>query len=148
MQYYDISAKSNYNFEKPFLWLARKLTGDANLEFVEMPALAPPEVQMDPKITEQYERELVVSDCISQSQICNAVWEICIVLDYLFMGQCFCPNHRLQSMILHDSGIVHRKHLLFDLKPYPRLLVTVKRLDVLQSAASVALPQDDEDDDL
>lgn len=26
-QYYDISAKSNYNFEKPFLWLARKLTG-------------------------------------------------------------------------------------------------------------------------
>merc|ERR1712109_213631 len=25
LQYYDISAKSNYNFEKPFLWLARKL---------------------------------------------------------------------------------------------------------------------------
>ena len=24
-QYYEISAKSNYNFEKPFLWLARKL---------------------------------------------------------------------------------------------------------------------------
>jgi Ras family len=27
LQYYDISAKSNYNFEKPFLWLARKLAG-------------------------------------------------------------------------------------------------------------------------
>lgn len=27
LQYYDISAKSNYNFEKPFLWLARKLIG-------------------------------------------------------------------------------------------------------------------------
>jgi GTPase SAR1 family protein len=26
LQYYDISAKSNYNFEKPFLFLARKLT--------------------------------------------------------------------------------------------------------------------------
>ena len=25
LQYYDISAKSNYNFEKPFLWLARFL---------------------------------------------------------------------------------------------------------------------------
>ena len=25
LQYYDISAKSNYNFEKPFLWLARKV---------------------------------------------------------------------------------------------------------------------------
>ena len=24
-QYYDISAKSNYNFEKPFLWLAHML---------------------------------------------------------------------------------------------------------------------------
>merc|ERR1711917_58111 len=40
LQYYDISAKSNYNFEKPFLWLARKLIGDPNLEFVAMPALA------------------------------------------------------------------------------------------------------------
>ncbi len=44
LQYYDISAKSNYNFEKPFLWLARKLIGDPNLEFVAMPALVPPEV--------------------------------------------------------------------------------------------------------
>lgn len=25
LQYYDISSKSNYNFEKPFLWLMRKL---------------------------------------------------------------------------------------------------------------------------
>lgn len=25
LAYYDVSAKSNYNFEKPFLWLARKL---------------------------------------------------------------------------------------------------------------------------
>jgi GTP-binding nuclear protein Ran len=31
LQYYDISAKSNYNFEKPFLWLARKLTGNQGL---------------------------------------------------------------------------------------------------------------------
>ncbi|XP_068949992.1 GTP-binding nuclear protein Ran-like isoform X2 [Petaurus breviceps papuanus] len=31
LQYYDISAKSNYNFEKPFLWLARKLIGDPTL---------------------------------------------------------------------------------------------------------------------
>jgi GTPase SAR1 family protein len=39
MQYYDISAKSNYNFEKPFLWLAKKFARDSNLEFVAMPAL-------------------------------------------------------------------------------------------------------------
>ncbi|XP_059973541.1 GTP-binding nuclear protein Ran-like [Mesoplodon densirostris] len=36
LQYYDISAKSNYNFEKPFLWLARKLIRDPNLEFIAM----------------------------------------------------------------------------------------------------------------
>ena len=56
-QYYDISAKSNYNFEKPFLWLARKLIGDPNLEFVAMPALLPPEVQMDPSWKEKVEQE-------------------------------------------------------------------------------------------
>lgn len=60
-QYYDISAKSNYNFEKPFLWLARKLIGDPNLEFVEMPALAPPEIAMDPSLAAQYEHDLKVS---------------------------------------------------------------------------------------
>ena len=60
-QYYDISAKSNYNFEKPFLWLARKLIGDPNLEFVAMPALEPPEVQMDPNWQKQIESELKVA---------------------------------------------------------------------------------------
>lgn len=62
LQYYDISAKSNYNFEKPFLWLARKLIGDPNLEFVAMPALAPPEVVMDPALAAQYEQDLQVSE--------------------------------------------------------------------------------------
>jgi GTP-binding nuclear protein Ran len=35
LQYYDLSAKTNYNFERPFLWLARKITGDSNLSFVD-----------------------------------------------------------------------------------------------------------------
>ena len=58
LQQYDISAKSNCNFEKPFLWLASKLIGDPNLEFVTMPALAPPEVVMDPALAAQYEHDL------------------------------------------------------------------------------------------
>lgn len=58
LQYYDISAKSNYNFEKPFLWLARKLCGEAELEFVEMPALQPPEVNIDPALQKQFEKDL------------------------------------------------------------------------------------------
>ena len=37
LQYYDISAKTNYNFEKPFLYLARKLCESPSLEFSETP---------------------------------------------------------------------------------------------------------------
>lgn len=37
IQYYDISAKSSYNFEKPFLYIARKLV-DENLNFIEFPS--------------------------------------------------------------------------------------------------------------
>jgi len=58
LQYYDISAKSNYNFEKPFLWLARKLVGDPNLTFVEAPALKPPEVPIDMAQMQAYEQAL------------------------------------------------------------------------------------------
>jgi GTP-binding nuclear protein Ran len=59
LQYYDISAKSNYNFEKPFLWLARKLTGDGNLTFAEAPALLPAEVKIDMDQMKQMEQEFV-----------------------------------------------------------------------------------------
>lgn len=58
LQYYDISAKSNYNFEKPFLWLARKLVGNSTLEFVAAPALAPPEATVDAALLEQYQKEM------------------------------------------------------------------------------------------
>ena len=37
VMYYDISARSNFNYEKPFLYLARKLTGYEDLEFVPEP---------------------------------------------------------------------------------------------------------------
>ncbi|KAG2599025.1 hypothetical protein PVAP13_5KG408807 [Panicum virgatum] len=47
LQYYEVSAKSNYNFEKPFLCLAKMLACDANLQFVESPALLPPDVTID-----------------------------------------------------------------------------------------------------
>jgi len=40
--------------------LARKLAGDPNLEFVAMPALEPPEVQMDPDTVRRYEQEIEV----------------------------------------------------------------------------------------
>jgi len=61
LQYYDISAKSNYNFEKPFLWLARKLLNEPNLTFVESPALMPAEVAIDHNQMKQYEEEITLA---------------------------------------------------------------------------------------
>jgi len=58
LQYYEISARSNYQFEKPFQWLAKKLVGDPNLQFVESPALAPPEVAIDEAMMAQYSQQL------------------------------------------------------------------------------------------
>lgn len=58
MQYYDISAKSNYNFEKPFLWIARKLSGDNTCSFVEQPALRPADIEINQAQTALYEKEI------------------------------------------------------------------------------------------
>jgi len=58
IQYYDISAKSNYNYEKPFLYLIRRLLGDPDIQFIEQPSVKPPEVEMDPQMAQMYEREI------------------------------------------------------------------------------------------
>ena len=58
LQYYDISVKDNYNCKEPFLWLARMLTGDDQLHFVEAPALQPPEVTIDEQTMARNEAEL------------------------------------------------------------------------------------------
>ena len=95
LQYFEISAKSNYNFEKPFLWLARKLVGcvenppslsspitlqsvltfltpsNPTLEFVAAPALAPPEVQVDAALMEQYNKELQ-EVCLGRVSVASA----------------------------------------------------------------------------
>jgi len=58
LQYYDISARSNYNFEKPFLYLARKLVGDQNLTFAEAPALQPADVPIDHQLMQQWNQDM------------------------------------------------------------------------------------------
>ena len=58
LQYYDISAKSNYQFEKPFVWLLRKLTNEPGLGLVEAPVLAPQETQIDQGQMQQMQQEL------------------------------------------------------------------------------------------
>jgi GTP-binding nuclear protein Ran len=57
--YYDISAKSNYNFEHPFIHISRVLSEHKDLQFVCAPALAPPEVVIDANLLAQYEQDLL-----------------------------------------------------------------------------------------
>lgn len=61
LQYFEISAKANYNFEKPFLWIARKLAGNNELAFVEAPAVAPPEAEVDFAQMQQNEQDLALA---------------------------------------------------------------------------------------
>eukprot|EP01120_Amphizonella_sp_Union-15-10_P000631 TRINITY_DN1066_c0_g1_i7.p1 TRINITY_DN1066_c0_g1~~TRINITY_DN1066_c0_g1_i7.p1 ORF type:complete len:215 (-),score=38.99 TRINITY_DN1066_c0_g1_i7:126-770(-) len=64
LQYYDISAKSNFNFEKPFLYLAKKLIEDPNLSFRESPALEPPEVKIDEDQIRVFDEELIKAQSV------------------------------------------------------------------------------------
>jgi len=61
LQYYEISAKSNYNYEKPFVSLARKLLNKEDLILVESPALKPKEVNIDEATIREYEQELATA---------------------------------------------------------------------------------------
>lgn len=45
--YFDISARSNYNIDKPFIRIIRDITGDQHLNLTEEPAHAPAEIHMD-----------------------------------------------------------------------------------------------------
>lgn len=56
LQYYDVSARSNYNFEKPFLWLARRLTNQAELIFTT-PVAKAPEIEIDEATRKQVEAD-------------------------------------------------------------------------------------------
>ncbi len=59
IQYYDMSAKSNYNYERPFLYLIRKLyiasggTEPQKVVFTEAPALYPSDITVDPRILQE-----------------------------------------------------------------------------------------------
>ncbi len=46
--YFPISAKTNFNFEKPFVWMLRSLTRIKELKLVEELALEPALAAMDP----------------------------------------------------------------------------------------------------
>ena len=58
IQYYDLSSKSNFNIDKPFLYFIRHFTNDKTAYFTEMPATLPPDIQMDKESFEKSIKEL------------------------------------------------------------------------------------------
>lgn len=58
LQYFEISAKSNYHYEMPFLWLARKLVGNPQLQFISEVPIAPPVIHITPEDLARIEKEL------------------------------------------------------------------------------------------
>lgn len=57
MQYFDVSMQTTYNFEKPFWWLARRLTNQPDLHLVSQFAQAP-WIQLDPEAFHKHEQKL------------------------------------------------------------------------------------------
>jgi GTP-binding nuclear protein Ran len=64
MQYFEVSARTNYHFEMPFLSLARSLANDPRLQFTVQPVSLPSEVQLDADIVAEWEAELKQADAI------------------------------------------------------------------------------------
>lgn len=58
LQYVEISAKSNYNIDKPFLALLGKLCGDPNVTLVEELAVQPPETSVSEETMKQINEDL------------------------------------------------------------------------------------------
>ena len=66
LQYFDISTKINYQFEKPFIWLARKVSNWPDLVFVEAPAMPPPEVVYSSEVLARIHGEFGELEAISE----------------------------------------------------------------------------------
>ncbi|GBG79113.1 hypothetical protein CBR_g28828 [Chara braunii] len=63
LDYCEMSAKGNYNVDKPFLYLARKLLDDPDIVFLQGPAMEAPEVEMTDidQQQKQYETEIAAA---------------------------------------------------------------------------------------
>lgn len=58
MEYFEVSAKTNYQIEKPFIWLLRRLTNNPSLKLIGAPFVKPFESTFDPQ--ESIEMEVAI----------------------------------------------------------------------------------------
>jgi len=59
--YYDLSVRSNYNYEKPFIYLLRQLLKESMLVLIRQPALLPPEIQITREEMTQLESDFNIA---------------------------------------------------------------------------------------
>jgi hypothetical protein len=99
LPYYDMSVKTEYNIEKPMLWLARKLARDPQLEFVYSPqeevsrsikrgdwnsilhALPDDPTELDAFLNVPTKYNRLILDCICSSNILSALDVLVFILD-------------------------------------------------------------------
>ncbi|XP_049851581.1 GTP-binding nuclear protein Ran-like [Schistocerca gregaria] len=62
LTYFEISVKSNYNYEKPFIYLLRRLSHDDKLSLVQEPALLPQELTVDLEAQKANEAIIAAAD--------------------------------------------------------------------------------------
>jgi GTP-binding nuclear protein Ran len=61
LQYFEISAKANFNHEKPFLSLLRKLYNNNQVSFLEEVSVLPPEVVLEKENLEKIQNDLILA---------------------------------------------------------------------------------------
>ena len=62
LQYFDVSAKSNYQYEKPFVWLLKQLVGDPNLVLTQQVLVQDPSIYMSADMINQLQKERKEAD--------------------------------------------------------------------------------------
>jgi GTP-binding nuclear protein Ran len=85
LQYYDISAHSNYNIEKPFMYLSKKLQADYSLSVVLRNTLKQTELTITVEQDEMMKRELENSfSTIMHDYVCRPLSIYIIIFTYKY----------------------------------------------------------------
>lgn len=140
-QYYDVSAKTLYNFEKPFLCLLRAFTGDGTLIFVERPpadaassADAAPAAAAPPADAAPAAGELLPQCAVPQCakgapyRLCEPHFELATVGTLGTLPSCYVRDSFLQCG-MHDCGDPGTRRVCIDhwRAAYDRLPVSERR---------------------
>jgi len=64
IMYYDVSVKANYQIEKPFLYLMRKLMNEVSLTFNTDPIVQAPDMILEPEFVAALEQEGMMANLL------------------------------------------------------------------------------------